>query len=53
MFAGAESSWWGGLVTFAASAFLKTPEQGAETSVHCVSSPEVANMSGKYFSDCR
>jgi hypothetical protein len=33
------------------SPFLKSPEQGAETVVYLASSPEVANVSGKYFID--
>ena len=33
------------------SPFLKSPEEGAETVVYLASSPEVANVSGKYFID--
>ncbi|MFZ0455611.1 MAG: SDR family oxidoreductase [Ignavibacteriaceae bacterium] len=33
------------------SPFLKRPEEGAETVVYLASSPEVANVSGKYFID--
>lgn len=33
--------------------FFKTPEQGAQTSVYLASSEEVANVSGKYFMDCK
>lgn len=29
----------------------KKPEQGAATSVHLASSPEVEGLTGKYFSD--
>ena len=32
--------------------FMLTPEQGARTSVYLASSPEVAGVSGKYFSKC-
>jgi NAD(P)-dependent dehydrogenase (short-subunit alcohol dehydrogenase family) len=31
------------------SPFLLSPQKGAETSIYLASSPEVANMSGKYF----
>jgi hypothetical protein len=30
----------------------RSPEQGAETTVHLASSPEVEGISGKYFVDC-
>ena len=33
----------------AARAFILKPEQGAETSIHLASSPELAAVSGKYF----
>jgi hypothetical protein len=33
--------------------FLKTPEQGAATSIHLASSPEVEGVTGKYFAECR
>ena len=33
--------------------FLKTPEQGARTSIHLASSPEVADVTGEYFTKCR
>lgn len=33
--------------------FLKTPAQGAATSIHLASSREVEGVSGKYFVDCR
>ncbi|MDQ6703011.1 MAG: SDR family oxidoreductase [Pseudomonadota bacterium] len=33
--------------------FLMTPEKGAGTSIYLASSPEVANVSGKYFAKCR
>jgi len=32
---------------------FKTPEQGAATSIHLSSSNEVANVTGKYFVDCK
>jgi NAD(P)-dependent dehydrogenase (short-subunit alcohol dehydrogenase family) len=33
--------------------FILTPEQGARTSVYLASSPEVAEVSGRYFVRCR
>jgi NAD(P)-dependent dehydrogenase (short-subunit alcohol dehydrogenase family) len=33
--------------------FLKSPEQGARTSVYLATSPEVAGVSGRYFAKCR
>ncbi|XP_078397643.1 retinol dehydrogenase 14a [Cetorhinus maximus] len=34
-------------------AFFKTPEQGAQTSLYLATSPEVKEVSGKYFGDCK
>jgi NAD(P)-dependent dehydrogenase (short-subunit alcohol dehydrogenase family) len=36
-----------------AKPFFLSPERGAETSVYLASSPEVAQVSGKYFVKCR
>lgn len=36
-----------------ANIFLKSPQQGAETSIYLASSPDVEGKSGKYYSDCR
>jgi NAD(P)-dependent dehydrogenase (short-subunit alcohol dehydrogenase family) len=33
--------------------FMLTPEEGARTSVHLASSPEVEGVTGKYFSKCK
>lgn len=33
--------------------FLKTPEQGAQTTIYLASSPEVEGVSGKYYANCR
>ena len=33
--------------------FIRTPEQGARTSVYLASSPEVAGVTGQYFVSCR
>ena len=33
--------------------FFRSPEEGAATSVHLASSPEVEGVSGQYFVDCR
>lgn len=35
------------------SLFGRSPEKGAETSVYLASSPEVANVTGKYFTDSK
>jgi len=32
--------------------FGRTPEQGARTSIYLATSPEVANVTGRYFVDC-
>jgi NAD(P)-dependent dehydrogenase (short-subunit alcohol dehydrogenase family) len=33
--------------------FLKTPEQGAQTTIYLASSPEVEGVTGKYYSNCK
>ena len=33
--------------------FMRSPEKGAETQIYLASSPEVEQISGKYFVDCR
>jgi hypothetical protein len=33
--------------------FLKSPEEGARTSLYLASAPEVEGVSGRYFAKCR
>jgi retinol dehydrogenase 14 len=40
------------LVPFARP-FMKTPEQGAATSIHLASAPDLEHVSGRYFADSR
>ena len=40
---------WKAITRFAAI----SPEEGAKTSIHLASSPEVEGVSGKYFDKCR
>ena len=37
---------------FAMTRFMKSPEDGARTSVYCAISPDVAEETGRYYSDC-
>lgn len=46
-----DSGAWMGLLLPVVRRFLKTPAQGAATSVHLASSPDVAGVSGRYFAD--
>ena len=39
----------GGLV----KRFMRSPDKGAETSVHLANAPQLADVSGRYFADCR
>jgi hypothetical protein len=32
--------------------FMKSPEDGARTSVYCATSPDVADDTGRYYTDC-
>ena len=45
--------WWQQPLLQAASVFLKSPEQGAQTSIYLAISPEVEGISSKYYSDCK
>jgi NAD(P)-dependent dehydrogenase (short-subunit alcohol dehydrogenase family) len=40
---------WAQVLVSILGTFFRTPEQGAATSIHLVSSPAVAGVSGKYF----
>lgn len=40
-----------GALTFAARPFMKTPEQGAATAIHLASSPDVEDVTGRYFAN--
>jgi NAD(P)-dependent dehydrogenase (short-subunit alcohol dehydrogenase family) len=40
---------WLGVISFLATPFSVSPEEGAETSVHLASSPEVRGITGHYF----
>jgi retinol dehydrogenase-12 len=33
--------------------FMKSTEQGARTSVHCATAPELAGHTGRYYDDCK
>lgn len=48
-----KNSWYMGPAIALASLFFKTPEQGAETSIYLATSPEVTNISSKYYVDCK
>jgi hypothetical protein len=38
---------------FLAKPFARKTDKGAETSIYLCSSPEVENISGEYFVDCK
>ncbi|XP_047994677.1 retinol dehydrogenase 11-like [Leguminivora glycinivorella] len=40
------------LSRFLISLVFKTPEEGAQTTIHLAVSPELGDVTGKYFSDC-
>jgi NAD(P)-dependent dehydrogenase (short-subunit alcohol dehydrogenase family) len=46
---GRDNGWRGRLLRLAARVFALSPEKGARTVVYLASSPEVAEVSGKYF----
>jgi NAD(P)-dependent dehydrogenase (short-subunit alcohol dehydrogenase family) len=41
------------LVMWLATPLMKTPEQGAQTSIYVATAPELANVTGKYFANSR
>lgn len=43
----------GQIVTGMLRPFFRTPAQGAATSIHVATAPELADVSGKYFADCK
>ena len=45
-----ETPWW---MRALSHLFSTTPEKGARTSIYLATSPEVANVSGKLFADCK
>jgi retinol dehydrogenase-14 len=45
--------WWQVPLLKTASLFLKTPVQGAATSIYLASSPEVEGVTAKYWADCK
>nr|XP_008119823.1 PREDICTED: retinol dehydrogenase 13 [Anolis carolinensis] len=46
-------SWWARLLFNMCSFFLKTPKEGATSTIYCAVSQQVEGISGKYFdSDC-
>lgn len=47
------NGWWAVWITRLLSPFLRSPEQGAETSLHVATAPELAGVSGRYFANCR
>jgi len=45
--------WTHGLLAIGGRFFFKSPLEGAQTSIYCAVAPELDNVSGHYFSDCR
>lgn len=41
------------LVTLTAYFFLKTPWQGAQTTIYCAVAEELEGVSGRYYGDCK
>lgn len=39
-------------IMWAGKPFLKTPEQGAQTTIYLAASPEVEGVTGKYYANC-
>ena len=50
---GHQHGWWAPIVTTLLKPFFRSPERGAETSIHLATAPEVAGVTGQYFKDLR
>lgn len=50
---GAQNGWLGKVVTRMIRPFMKTPAQGARTSIHLASTAAGSENSGLYFADCK
>jgi NAD(P)-dependent dehydrogenase (short-subunit alcohol dehydrogenase family) len=50
---GANNGWVAALLLPVIRPFMRTPEQGAATSIHLASAPEVSGVTGGYFADSR
>lgn len=48
-----DATWKGAVMRMFARVFAITPEQGAATTLHLATSPEVGGVSGEYFVKCR
>ena len=49
-----KNSWWAfRLALFLFAPFLLNPEKGARTSIYLASSPDLENVTGKYFVECK
>jgi hypothetical protein len=46
-----DSGGWMRLMLPVVRPFMKTPEQGARTSIHLASSPELEGVTGRYFAN--
>ncbi|NRB40616.1 MAG: SDR family oxidoreductase [Pseudomonadales bacterium] len=50
---GAQNGWLGKVISFIASFFLRSPQKGAESSIYACASPQLQQVSGKYFYNCK
>ena len=50
---GKNNGWFGRVVTTALSPFFLTPAKGARTSIHVLTAPALATVSGRYFAKQR
>lgn len=50
---GTQNAWYGKLAVALLRPFFRSPAKGAATSLHVATAPELADVSGKYFANCR
>jgi retinol dehydrogenase-12 len=46
-------TWWGKIIWPVIKCFIKTPLQGAQTTIYCCLEESIQDHSGRYYSDCK
>jgi NAD(P)-dependent dehydrogenase (short-subunit alcohol dehydrogenase family) len=52
-FGAEDQAWYFAVITRAARLLLKTPAQGAQTSIYLATSPDVDGVTGQFFANCK
>jgi len=49
---GTQNGWWASLLTKPLGLLFRSPEKGAETSLHLAAAPGLSGVTGRYFASC-